>query len=365
MPTVHGHPDPMLSQELESTHPRHVILSFNLRNNREAFSKDENTEVLYCLFPGVKCLSFDGHFLLFCLKELPPKPWPITVAGVPPYLTTDMDDDGPLPSIKRPAKSNIRLSHELDYSGDLEHVFSLIQDFFANASISATEIQYWNSFVIVVLEHRRADLALVPRTVARCPVYYLFEDEMGRPTSFPAHCLKQPMNEVIDNSNYNVLRPGVLISSGQHPTEQVETLTTSGVLVRDNLGFKYMTVASHGFPFGDRAFHPVVGGSDIGKVIIELTHTDVALVQLHQNVEFVNEVFENSVCEGMPAVQLKSLVPSHQIQIGSFVSLDSPFTGFIEGTTGAPAKLRVPSDDPPPARTTMDQDQMGPPRTRL
>ncbi|WEW61233.1 hypothetical protein PRK78_006723 [Emydomyces testavorans] len=354
---VHGHPEPtVFGNDYRTTHPQHVILPFNLHEDRGSFSKHENRDLLYQLFPGTKGINFDDYFLIFWVEELPSKPWPLTVAGLPCYITTDRDDDGPLPSIERPAKSNIRLFQDLDYrnlEGYPEKVFRLIQDFFLEGSISITEIQYWNSFVIIVLEHRDADLTCVPHTVAHCPCYYLYEDEIGRPASFPARHTKQPMKDVVDDGEYHTLRPGVMLSSGSPSPEDIELLTTSGALILDQLGYKYMTVTSHGFPFGDKVFHPVAGGREIGTVIREIPHTDVGIVQLNDGIEFQNESFENSVL-GTP--NMKNFVKSDEIHISASVFMDNPFTGFIEGTRGPHTTSRNPSSDPhdPWIRTRWD-----------
>ncbi|KAE8312059.1 hypothetical protein BDV41DRAFT_540252 [Aspergillus transmontanensis] len=53
-----------------------------------------------------------------------------------------------------------------------------------------------------------------------------------------------------------------------------------------------MTVASHGFPHGDSVFHPSAGAREIGRLIMEHTYTDIALVKLNENVQFLNETFE-------------------------------------------------------------------------
>jgi len=205
------------------------------------------------------------------------------VVGVPSYFTTDPDDDGPSPPIKRSSKSNIRISRDFDgrnLEEKVDDVFELIVEFFTKANIPITEMQYWNNFLVIVLEDRETNLNNVPRSVACCPCYYLFEDEMGRPRDFPARRINEPTRDVVDNGQYGILRPGIMLSSGRHPTEDMEVLTSSGVLVKDRLGNQYMTVASHGFPFGDKVFHPLAGQREIGKVIMELSHTDVAIVKL-------------------------------------------------------------------------------------
>jgi hypothetical protein len=89
---------------------RHVVLPFNRSKDRGAF-RGENLTVLKNLFLDTNEVSFDSYSLVFCVNTLPPKPWPVTVAGVPPYFTTDPDDIGPnAPFIKRTSSSSIHVA---------------------------------------------------------------------------------------------------------------------------------------------------------------------------------------------------------------------------------------------------------------
>ncbi|KKK19667.1 hypothetical protein P175DRAFT_0490682 [Aspergillus ochraceoroseus IBT 24754] len=343
------------SPEIESSLPaiqippsRHLILPFNLRHNR-VFA--ENSELLFRLFPDTKGVWFDGYFLVFWLGTLPPKPWPITIAGVQPYFTTDPNDDGPSPPIKRSSKSRLRVSAEIDATNlppaRIDDAFELVFDFFANSKTSITEVQYWNNFFVIVLENEDTDLAEVPCAIGRCNCFYLFEKEMGRPkpNEFQARRIRDPTGDVINHSEHDILRPGVMLSSGMHHTTHIEYHTTSGVLVEDCLGERYMTAFSGGFPNGDRVFHPCGVGKEVGQIIKEIPHTDVTLVKLHDNVHFVNATFKSPLDGGTPT-QLKEFVPVNQVQIGCRVYMNSPLLGYSEGTCGPHGRMRVPSDDP-------------------
>lgn len=59
---------------------------------------------------------------------------------------------------------------------------------------------------------------------------------------------------------------------------------------------------------------------------------------------FVNEPFENTV-NWAPPFKLERFVRAAETKIGDKVSLDSPFSGFLEGTRGPHSILQVPSDD--------------------
>lgn len=102
----------------------------------------------------------------------------------------------------------------------------------------------------------------VPRAVARCPCYYLYDDELGRPKDFTVQQIEPQAKYIVDDSTYGIVRAGVMLSSGIHPQQDVELRTTSGILIKDRLGNQYMTVSSHIFPFGAKVYHPVADGKE-------------------------------------------------------------------------------------------------------
>lgn len=58
-------------------------------------------------------------------------------------------------------------------------------------------------------------------------------------------------------------------------------LTTSGIVVEDEFSYKYLILASHGFPLGKEiAYHPNRNDVFLGRVHDWLTNTDIALLRL-------------------------------------------------------------------------------------
>lgn len=236
----------------------------------------------------------------------------------------------------------------------------------------------------------------VPRGIAQCPCYYLFEDEMGRPSDFLARRIKEPKEIVLNNHDHNPLCPGIMIGFGENPIQDGQLLTSSGispayitqeaevenvmetnprrencqipvadgyrstriknrsaernaarassVLVKDGNGNEYMTVASRGFPSGTKVFDPVDDQQEIGEVITEFPHADVALVRLH-GARFANEVFENTFGEETP-IRSRQFEGSENGSIGDYVLMSNPFMGYGEGTYGPWSESRIPSDNP-------------------
>ncbi|KAE8389043.1 hypothetical protein BDV23DRAFT_194689 [Aspergillus alliaceus] len=293
--------------------PSNVMLPFDLRRTPSKFLETENFKLLLEVFPGTQRVDFNDRVLVFHLDRLPAKPWPKKFAGVPCYLTEDANDQGPIIPIRHRSHARIKVSENLDLRDNkaaVSLIFDLVHDFFAS------------HIIIIVLEseaNKDEILRAAPRPVAQS-----------------------------DDSSYEIIRPGVMLSSGKHPEEGWEILTSSGVLVRGHRGFEYMTVTAHGFPgplFDRKVHHPHSFNKTLGKAIIKLSHIDTALVQLIEGVEFVNEPFENT-CMTVPSFKLTGFVQAAKTRIGNDIFLDSLFSGFIEGTRGPHSLLRVPSDDP-------------------
>jgi hypothetical protein len=289
-------------------------------------------------------------FVYLHQDPMPPKPWPLTIAGLPSYIAPGPGrQHTPIPEL-RPVHRKNGVIHE-DRNGrdmkDWNPLFNLIRSHFEGLGISITEVMYWANFVIIVLEHRNTDIGKLPWKAANISCFYLYDDEMGRPSTPQARRLTDPTAGNPDDSQYDTLQPGLRVTSAYLPSKPDMFLsTTTGVLVRDRVGNKFMTVASHGFPAecGTEVIHPLpASGRNIGEVIMEVSHTDVALVKLRDGEIFSNITFQNENIQ--EPVQLKRLAGIKDHRIGDAVVLDSPDTGCIDGIIQLTSYQRVPSDD--------------------
>lgn len=154
--------------------------------------------------------------MTFQVQALPPHPWPLTVAGLTCYITESATDIGPEAPLDRPGFSAIRLAPGDNYRDekDPRHVFEILKGVFTAASIAITELQYWGNLVVVVLEDPLTDMNTVPRSVGRCRCFYLYEHEMHRPRTLHLFCTGRVQ---ADHTQYEVLRPGTMPSSGRSP----------------------------------------------------------------------------------------------------------------------------------------------------
>jgi hypothetical protein len=347
-PLQHTHPATQDEQDTTGVSPllaRHIILPFDLRKDPEAWHCDVNSKLLASLFPGTG-VGFDGWCLIYWLDVLPAKPWPKTIAGVPCYFTIDKTRGSPFPPPRPAHWNNPSIGQEVDGRNlsDWDQVFQLIRDHFDEVRIPITEVQYWDEFVRIVLQNRNTDMTKLPKCVANIRCHYLYEDEMGRPETPQARCLVEPEPGNPDESEYNILRPGVRLASDYDPSQPGAYLRTSaGILVQDREGNTFMTCAAHGFPSrcGSTVYHPSPStGQGIGELVMEIAHTDIALVKLNIEKDFVNETFESNI-RGALRLQRLSIAKRYY----SILALDSPDTGFIEGTLAISAKMRIPVND--------------------
>lgn len=252
-----------------------------------------------------------------------------------------------MPSMKRTSKSRLFVDAEINVTdlppSQVDNAFKLVFDFFMEAQISITQVQYWGNLFMIVLEDEDTDFTEVPRSIGCCTCFYLFDKEVRRPTQGR---LTEPTADIVDSSKYDILRPGVMLNSSIYSPTEPGYLTTSGVLVENsNSGERYTTVASHGFPHGGEVFHPCASGKEIGQIIMKITHTEIAIAKLHDDVPYVNDTFE-SPFNGIQPTQLRSLVTADSLKPGDTVYMNNHLIGYSEGICGPHTREQIPCTDP-------------------
>jgi hypothetical protein len=94
-------------------------------------------------------------------------------------------------------------------------------------------------------------------------------------------------DEIWDDSQFEVLRPGVMLSG----IEGELCHTCAGVLVEKGDEVR-LTVAEHGFaPATPTAYHANITDKAIGDVCHRFQDTDIGLVHLHDTVSFENNPY--------------------------------------------------------------------------
>ncbi|KAI8945585.1 hypothetical protein F4801DRAFT_567822 [Xylaria longipes] len=346
----HAHPSSRGQEDAKATwHQRHVLLPFNLRNLKNDIHRGEVRDLLYHIFPkttNVTEARWRSH-LIFQVKELPESPWPLTVGGVP-FTITSHDNKGRALIFPRQILGNFEISicqhgYKVEEFSDKElrklgaNVHSWFKKNLPETRMIELMLTSERTIYIVLEDHVNVSSLRVtlPGKIARCPVGYLTNRELHRPlwADLPAkrQVEPQPISGVIDNTVYDILRPGVLISSKMlkelgHPAV---FSTTSGILVQNNSGNCFITVASHGI--GDDGYiwqgdHP---GRSIGESVLEISFTDISLVKLKNDITFVNETFENNSGDSPSFTRLAT---SEDRFMFDDCFLNSPYTGNMEAS---------------------------------
>ena len=106
-----------------------------------------------------------------------------------------------------------------------------------------------------------------------------------------------------------------------------------------------MTVSAHSFANRQKVFHSNRRGRYIGDVVMEIPHTDIALIRLHDREVFTNELFESAHMLALPS-RLEKLAHSDGFTPGTKVFMDTPFIGRAEATAGFNSTSHVTSDNP-------------------
>lgn len=179
------------------------------------------------------------------------------------------------------------------------------------------------------------------KRVNKIHISYVFQNTIETPGSLR---LKTPTEVEPGDGNYsNMLRPGVILSSGIG-ADGSELRTTSGVCVESPSGEKFVTCASHGFPLGlEDAYHPSAAGSKIGTVVRQFWDTDISLLRLAEGIQYSREPFSASDYDAVP---LTSINKPLTLCIGDYMYMNTPFNGHCEGCFVGTKTARIPSNEP-------------------
>lgn len=355
----HAHPNPSPPKYSLPTHSnvfsfthegeeflatRHVKLDFELfRDGKPCIPSSEQNRAIMALFPTSFLLSFSPPFLVVACLKLPAKPWPITVAGIPLYLTTDAKSspmnfglDG------RGLKAYTDANIDRWKTPDME-TFKKIFRLFDNLDANIHRLQWIGScFLALGVSEPYPDWRTrLPFTINDIRIGYIFGEQTEHEKAFRR---KLPAGRVPDNEIYRDLRPGVMVTSKSLDQEAYDIMTTSGVCLQSPSGTKYITIAKHGFPGGvdDQVLHPSRAGHRIAEVTKVFGETDIAITKL-ADVHYSRETFSTAEAPTRPFRNLLDISHAH---IYDFIFMDTPFNGRCEGVLMKVDVLRVPTDEP-------------------
>ncbi|KAI5303481.1 hypothetical protein KEM56_007503, partial [Ascosphaera pollenicola] len=295
-----------VSSQLFNSHPvRHVIFPFNLREDRLSFDQGVNRKLIEQLFPNTVKVQFDGLLLCFHMKRLPPHSLPESIAGVPVFFTDDDNDSGPIPAGKPLGLRNEKLCVDVGgaaASNTNECVLNSAAEFFMEHDIPVLEFHLWQDFILVVLEDEGADRHLLPQSIARYGMSYIYKSEDSVIRAARRAAEGGDWRAGADCSTYDNLQPGVMLSSGTDLIEegnetnpenkQPELLSSSGIMVTDEENKRFMTVSLSNFLYDTRVLHPALislNNRCLGEIVHKISHADIGLVKLESNEVFNNQ----------------------------------------------------------------------------
>ena len=360
----HAHPSRVEDTEDETPvyHNRHVVLPFNLRDPSAKVTFNELSPYLYNIFPDAKEAGRSAG-LFFLLKTLPPKPWPLTVGGLPVKVCTENSGRFTLfplfPFGGGPhACKDLALGREEQLTWT--HFEKIGTAFVQHLSkehpdIEVSEILAHEGNIFHIVLHNSVDLSAqrpkLPRKIAGYMASYLLDGDIHRPTHdsdlFARRAVQpDPSAQVVDNTAYDILRPGVMMCSPDTAAGWLQT--TTGVLIRDKCGNQFMTAASHGIGNTCMVCYPPPGTRrTLGESIQEIPYTDIALVKLHDHVRFHNQPFDDPDGVSPTFTRLFGEDATDEInglQLYTVISMNNPWTGHLDGVLSGFSVRMVPPE---------------------
>lgn len=310
---------------------------------REPRSEDEMSR-LWAAFPTAEAILVFGPMMVIRFSILPPKPWPLAVAGLPVLLTTDQDTLG-LP-IGRCGTFRLCALEEHDARTSVsEALFDLvIRHLESDCHTRILSVVCLYSFWLITVADE-ADKTYLPARLAKLPCFYHFATEVKEP---PEAAIRNTRPTGVVWDPHTVLRPGVMLSSGRDDTLG-ELLTTSGVEVVDKDGARFVTVASQGFPLAQEdVFHPDASGHHVGHVEFRLVNSDIALMRLLPGQRFENSTFSAIASDGseIPGGPITAIRDPGTLRLGDWVRINNPFCGLRDAVHMGVERRRLPSDEP-------------------
>lgn len=349
-----------------TTYPRHIKLPFDLRDPTIKIEGDI-LQALLAIFPGTTNIAISPcrAWINFTVESLPSIQLPLTIAGLPITIGESQGSPGrgKGPMFPMSTMGNFKIRICQDLNGRDQSISSttsyrnlgdtVIRGLFTHSPhLAVVEIIFDAERTFHIILQDDVDIPSIcsklPGNIARCWARYLNERDLHRPKGRQAsrEILPDPQGTV-DDTPYETLRPGVLISSPVSDDHNESLVTTSGVMVQNIAGDRFMTAASHGIGHSQRLFQPQPVGDprEIGEAVVELSFTDISLVQLNHGINFDNTPFDQEGEETPRFTRLLGEATDDQIDMSLEVMLNSPFTGVVPGLVAA-ISFRIHPDPP-------------------
>ncbi|KAI9720340.1 MAG: hypothetical protein M1828_005724 [Chrysothrix sp. TS-e1954] len=135
----------------------------------------------FTLFPSTHTIEFRSPLVIIRVHTLPPRPWPITVAGAAIYITTDEYDEGFHHG--RFGKGS-KLFDNLDFTENrrphsLMELSTKVFEWFRSQRIELRSVNYLHQFYQLELA-KLHDLKMLPSRIGRLMVEYVEHDSLPK-----------------------------------------------------------------------------------------------------------------------------------------------------------------------------------------
>lgn len=240
------------------------------------------------------------------------------------------------------ALGHLDLHNKIDYSPD---ILRQAVGAFRELKVKIRDIFWFGGFWQVTVPDG-TEFDLLPYRVAGSPAWYRVISEAPQPDPAALRS-KPPQGTEYDDTKYTtasnaLLRPGIMLSSSVRTiitdgkSEAIFKTTTSGILVANQKGQLFITVATHGFEDDGLVYHPNPHkGTVIGQIIESLPGTDISIAKLNPGLRYVNETFGTTAePEGIRMNGISPAFPPH-LRAYDFLTMNNPFSGNCEGVTMA------------------------------
>ncbi len=329
----------------------HDTASFSLWDDVKQDFRHPNSEEKKWLWDTFKPTSIWFRFpRIIFTTDAPPRPVPLTVAGVTAVFAPKGLEPKPLigsslcvgPRIPDPCPN---ISWEKWSAPNKQQKLIILEALGALANIR--RINFLQRMIVVELHHddgRHYAIRSLPGKVAGVtttyhhdskPFFSHMKNHVRERLLDPGACLDGPSIGALpqDATNYlkepawGRLTPGMRVSTGSLSNDGAYSdfvqSTTSGVRVRNGLTER-ITVANHGFLHDTEVYHPSNYGDKIGDIQERFENLDVALVQLNplQTSLYTNETY-------FKAEPPRRFVEADMVGHNTYFELDGMSTGLI------------------------------------
>ena len=325
-----------------SNNEKPEIDGLNLVSNGTArFPTFKEIQILQEKFPGAKSIGVVPLMINVEYENLPCKPWPLTVAGLPLRFVEDRWDAlGVDHGCSGGSKTEYLTSYDTQ-GGLTELCFeAIIECFEIGLQAAITSVVNIGSRLEITV-HDDTDLSTLPIKVANCGVSYQFTSRVEAPQ---IGTIKLPFHVTViwDRSKYAPLRPGTMINIGSKSAAAI--LVTSGVAVEDDTGTRYFTTA------GKSSSSKHLPCQNLGEPRIprtiyhHLKDPNISIVKLLPGESYENKTFYFKPCSSrtISGLSIRGVLNPFQLPLYSILVMDSAFSGYCECVHIGFQKMKTP-----------------------